>query len=258
MEAYTNFYLLQGYDDIDLQREYAGIIHDVSAHAFPRVAQFIANRNARKRIGFVLQTFTMVAIQKLFTGWMALLDKNTFESHAVYVSDSSELDVSEISEAGEFIHHGWTSTGQTAQSIYEMDFDAYLPRRCHVAAYTNARGTASLAGSVRNLGTSSDRIRNIDHFLTSDLMEPDNGNVHYTENLVRLRTCLFHMRDRTLEMQPFPNLSSGILKHQHTYARNRCLNYCHNSIRFLQKLPRQPAIVASGSSKPDTATPTSF
>ena len=53
---------------------------------------------------------------------MALLDKNTF-SHAVYVGDSSELDVSEISEAGEFIHHGWTSTGQTAQSIYEMDFD---------------------------------------------------------------------------------------------------------------------------------------
>ena len=50
--------------------------------------------------------------------------------------------------------------------------------------------------------------------------------------LFGFRTCLFHMRDRTLEMQPFPNLSSGILKHQYTYARNRCLNYCHNSIRF--------------------------
>ena len=67
--------------------------------------------------------------------------------------------------------------------------------------------------------------------------------------LFGFQTCLFHMRDRTLEMQPFPNLSSGILKHPYTYARNRCSNYCRNSIAFLQKLPRQPAIATSGSSE---------
>ena len=190
LEAYTNFYLpYQGYDDIDLQREYAGIIHDVSAHAFPRVAQFIANRNARKRIGFVSSNLhNGHTIQKLFTGWMALLDKNTFESHAVYVGDSSELDVSEISEAGEFIHHGWTSTGQTAQSIYEMDFDALIyldvamsPRTQMLAAQRLSPVQCATWGHPTTTG-----FRNIDHFLTSDLMEPDNGNVHYTENLVRL------------------------------------------------------------------------
>ena len=70
-----------------------GIIHDVSAHAFPRVAQFIANRNARKRIGFVSSAnfHDGHPVQKLFSGWMALLDKNRIRNLYVHVGRDGRI-----------------------------------------------------------------------------------------------------------------------------------------------------------------------
>jgi len=190
LDSYTNFYLpYQGFDDLDLQKKYGGMVRDVTSQAFPRVAQFVGRRSERKKVGFVSANIhDGHTIQKLFTGWMALLDRATFETQAIYVGDSTELETTEISQASEIIHRGWASSEQTAQSIYEMGLDAlvYLdvgmsPRTQMLAAQRLAPVQCATWGHPITTG-----YQNIDHFLTSDLMEPEGGDSHYTENLVRL------------------------------------------------------------------------
>jgi predicted O-linked N-acetylglucosamine transferase (SPINDLY family) len=201
----TNFYLsYQGKNDCSIQKQYGEYVHALMQKARPQWCQPI-ERNlvtaSRKiRVGYVSSRLDNLGI--LYLGWLKYSNKNRFE---VYVYDiQSETQNSNLSAIKSYfkfysdqffslsINSDWDEVCQkitTAQLdilIFPdlgldptLNFLSYLrlaPVQCTTWAHPVTSGSPT-----------------IDYFLSSDFMEPANGDEHYSEKLIRLPNLGFSL-----------------------------------------------------------------
>ena len=187
----TNPFLLayHGRNDRQLQRLYGGILHRLAAaDAWPEAALPRPRAGERIRVGFVSAWLHLHSVAKTFGGWIEQLDRSRFQVFGYQLSDARDA----LSERIEAFCDGYARGVASARSWR----DRIVADAPHVLIYLDigmeqtaprlaARRLAALQcvtwGHPVTTGLPA-----IDAFLSSELMEPADGQDHYTETLVRL------------------------------------------------------------------------
>jgi protein O-GlcNAc transferase len=188
------FYLAyQGRSDRDLQARYGGFISAVMSALFPAWASppaVTAPRPGEKiRVGFLSPFFCYHSNWKIpLKGWLAGLDKSRFEIYGYHVDDK----IDEATELAEQLCHrfvrGRGALQTWAETIRADCLHVLVIPGIGLDAMTHRLGALRLAPVQATSWGHPDTtgLPTIDHYLSSELMEPANGDQHYTETLVRL------------------------------------------------------------------------
>jgi predicted O-linked N-acetylglucosamine transferase (SPINDLY family) len=180
----------QGQDDRALQAIYGSFACRVLAETEPP-ARLAARPgpDERIRLGIVSAFFCDHTLLKLFLeGWLTHLDRNRFHLtgfHTGRVADAQTVRCAGLCDA--FVH------GLPSAAAWQ---DAITGAAPHVLLYPEV-GIDPIAGRLAAMRLApvqcvawgqpeTTGMPTIDHFLSSALMEPPDGDVCYTENLVRL------------------------------------------------------------------------
>ncbi len=189
---WNNFYLAyQGRDDRELQAAFARFQRAILEPTLAQFYQPIAVRSRRGRrlkIGFVSQFFYHCTAGNYFKSWITKLDPKRFETGVYSLHNRPDAVTAEIeSAAARFRQKTFTFTG-LAQALRAEDFDVLIypelgmnPRVFTLASLRLAPLQCAGWGHPVTTGHA-----NVDVFFSSEAMEPDNGQQHYTEKLMTL------------------------------------------------------------------------
>ncbi len=180
----------QGYDDRALQSLYGSLVCRIMAELAPPVPLAAPPAPDEKvRVGIVSGFFLEHTIWKLLIcGWLARLDRQRFQVfgyHTGGMQDAATLRAAALCDKfvmGRRPGPAWRDAiGADAPHVLlypEIGMDAVATQ---LAAQRLAPTQCMAWGHPETSG-----MPTIDYFLSSDLMEPQNGQDHYTERLVRL------------------------------------------------------------------------
>jgi protein O-GlcNAc transferase len=180
----------QGEDDRALQETYGTFACRVLA-ASERPARLAARpaSGERIRLGIVSGFFCDHTLLKLFLeGWLTHLDRRRFEVIGFHTGRTIDAQTSRCADLCDRFVFGLPSAAAWREAIEsaaphvlvypEVGMDPIAGR---MAAMRLARVQCVAWGQPETTG-----LPTIDHFLSSELMEPPDGAAYYTENLVRL------------------------------------------------------------------------
>jgi predicted O-linked N-acetylglucosamine transferase (SPINDLY family) len=210
IQVATNFYLgYQGENDLEIQKKYGNYIYKITSFTYPQYCVPILlsqNLHQRKiRIGYISSHFQ--GLGELYLGWVKYSNKNNFENYIYDISGYNEnlkkksLDLTEkfreYSDNMQFFS-GNVDSICTALKIDKLDILIFT--EIGLDPIVNLLSCLHLApiqcttwGQPTTSGSPS-----IDYFLSSDLMEADNGEEHYSEKLVRLPNLGFSIESRIM------------------------------------------------------------
>ncbi|TAN57394.1 MAG: tetratricopeptide repeat protein [Rhodospirillales bacterium] len=191
----TNFELAyQGQDDKPLQLSYGRLVQRVMTAWLPDLAEppgpvpFAFREDKRIRIGFASSFFTSHTIGLLFAGWIRHLDRKRFVVHSYLTNSKPDVSTKVLAGMCDVFRDLSGDLAEAARLIRADKLDALIypdigmdPRSQALAALKLAPMQMTSWGHPVTSGLPS-----IDYFLTSDLMEPDEGDKFYSERLVRL------------------------------------------------------------------------
>lgn len=189
--SHQPYYLAyQARNDRDLQARYGGLICALAAEKYG-TAQIAspASANERIRVGIVSGFFRMHSNWKMrIGGWLNQLDRRRFEIFGYHTAAASDANTKIAVGLCQRFVQGPLSIERWRQIILadaphvliypEIGMDMVVPV---LAAQRLAPIQCSSWGHPETSG-----FPTIDYFLSSALMEPANGDDHYTERLVRL------------------------------------------------------------------------
>lgn len=189
----TTFLLpYQGKNDRDLQRVYGAWLCRVMAAHLPQFADpeaMPAPASGEKlRIGFVCAHFSHHSVWKIITrGWLTHLDRSRFLLFCYYTGDICDAATEEARRLADCFVRG-TDGVAMAETISHHQPHLLIypglgmdPHTIRLAALRLAPVQCVAWGHPNTTG-----LPTMDYFLSSDLMEPPDGDQHYTESLVRL------------------------------------------------------------------------
>jgi predicted O-linked N-acetylglucosamine transferase (SPINDLY family) len=200
---YSHFYLAyQGKDDLDIQIQYANYAKSIVSKAYPnwsnlsnfspaRIRNF-TEKSRKIKIAFVSRRLNTLGM--LYLGWVKNFDQDRFD---IFIYEVSGVPKSRITQRVDLIN-------EFEASAKKMMF---LPNKIEAMALALEEDSPDiivlpeiidpeiiLLASLRLAPVQctswahplTTGIATVDYFLSSHLMEPENGNRHYSEKLVRL------------------------------------------------------------------------
>lgn len=194
----TNFFLgYQGKNDLEIQKQYANYVHLIMNKIYPQWCQSISIEQPyyqRKiRIGYVSCRLHNLGI--LYLGWLKYLDNSKFETYVYDVSGNDKNIKNERlkfrDEFKIYSNHMQFITGEIdeiASSIVADHLDILIFPEIGLDSKINLLSCLRLAPIQCTTWAHpiTSGSPTIDYFLSSELMEPENGEKHYSEKLVRL------------------------------------------------------------------------
>ncbi|MCF2970577.1 glycosyltransferase [Synechococcus sp. Nb3U1] len=195
----TNHYLqYQGYSDIELQQQYADFIQKIVVANSLRWSYSVPLQSSQPgdplRIGFVSDSMRACSYSRLSLGWVKYLnrhllpDQKRFRVYAYHLDSKTDFMTELYRQYADVFRHIPTGLESVVQQFAEdrLDVLVYLeiglsPLILQLASLRLAPVQCSTWAHPVTSGLST-----IDYFLSSDLMEPENGQDHYREQLVRL------------------------------------------------------------------------
>ena len=193
---WSNFLLAyQGRDDRALQSRYAGLVARAIDRSAPEWRTPLPERSARGtrvRVGFASAFFVDGTVGQYFRRWITGLDRSRFEVFVYHLTSRYDALTAELVERADVARFPLRETDPSIARIGAMirddDLDVLIypelgmDARCMVlAALRLARTQCAAWGHPVTSGHPT-----IDHFFTAGAMEPEDGDAHYTEHLVRL------------------------------------------------------------------------
>ena len=188
----VNFYIgYQGQNDLDLQRDYAGLVNRAARLCFPQWSDQLPHielgHGERIRIGYISAHLRSHSVAKLFIGWLEEHDRDRFEIFAYHNGEKVDDMTHRVRSSVEHFRHCPGQLEPLCRSVRADDL--------HVAVYLDVRHRRMSVMSSLQLApiqcvtwaypqTSGNTA--IDYFLSSDSMEPPDGDQHYSEKLIRL------------------------------------------------------------------------
>lgn len=147
------------------------------------------SHQGRIRVGFVSCELRRHTITRYFSGWIAGLDAQRFDVQLWHLGAVADEATDGIRAGASAFHHlPEASVPELAQSIRDAQLDVlvYLDvgmdsRPQMLAALRLAPVQCAAYGHPVSTG-----LRNVDWFLSGDVMEPTNAQEHYRERLLRL------------------------------------------------------------------------
>ncbi|MGE5659841.1 MAG: tetratricopeptide repeat protein [Actinomycetota bacterium] len=190
---YQNFLLqYQGKNDLELQKEYGQLVHRIMAANYP---QWVLPRsmptlkpNEKIRIGYVSHGMRGNGVGKLFLGWLRNCDHDKFEVFCYHINSEQDALTEKFRTYSDVFH-------QIADDL-EAVCKQILSDRLHIVVFVEigmhpqmVQMAAMRLAPVQCatwLHPVTSGMPTIDYFLSSDAMEPEKAEEHYSEQLIRL------------------------------------------------------------------------
>ncbi|MBD2384163.1 O-linked N-acetylglucosamine transferase, SPINDLY family protein [Cylindrospermum sp. FACHB-282] len=189
----TNFYLsYQAQNDIDLQRQYGKLVHEIMTANFPQwVVPLSMPRlkdNQKIRIGYASNYLHSYSGTLWLTGWLRYCDRQNFEIYCYYTGNEPDAVTQEFQNYSDVFHHIPYNLSAACEQIIADKLHILVfpeigmnPQTMQMAGLRLAPVQCVAWGHPVTTG-----LPTIDYFLSSELMEAENAQEHYSEKLIRL------------------------------------------------------------------------
>ena len=206
----TNFYLhYQGRDVLELQQHYAHLIERITQKIYQ---EFHKERKKNissqyMKIGFVSSFFRNHTVSKLFKNWTLKLDQKYFKRFVYYGDNKFDHITNDIKQHVDlFFSH--TDVGQLINQIFQDNLDVliYLDigMRPKIQILSSLRLAPIQCNTYGHPVTSG--FKNIDYYFSSELMESQNSQKHYSEKLITLPGLGINYDSPNLSIIKKPNI----------------------------------------------------
>jgi tetratricopeptide (TPR) repeat protein len=187
------FLAYQGLNDRDLQQIYGETICQLMASRYPQWSQPIVlsplKPNEKIRVGVFSGFFYNHSVWKIpVKGWVQNLDRNKFELFGYYTDSRRDRETVIAERAFDKFIQGSFPVERWCETIAQDKLHVLIFPEFGMDPTTVQLGCLRLAPiQITSWGhPDTSGMPTIDHYLSSDLMEPDKAQEHYTEKLVRL------------------------------------------------------------------------
>lgn len=210
----ANFYLAyQGLDDRPLQEQIGRMFQQ--AYPWKQVAHI---RNVKPRIGFFSTYFKPGhTITKLYAGLLEQLSRQSFE---IFIYTHRLLQELPIQAAHEIQNFETDKLPPMMAAIAQDELDVlfYPDIGMEPISYFLAFNRLAPVQCVGWGHPDTTGIPSVDYFVSSKLLEPENAQQFYTENLVLLDTLPTFYQRPTLGGNPLSRTDFGLSEHEHLYV----------------------------------------
>ncbi|MEM9922279.1 MAG: tetratricopeptide repeat protein [Cyanobacteria bacterium P01_D01_bin.50] len=189
----TNFYLqYQGKNDVELQKQYGQFLHEVMAANYPQWVKPLSiesvNSNEKIRIGYVSNCMQGHTVGKLMLGWLRNRNSKDFETYCYYIDRKVDNLTQQFRLYSNYFHHIPEDFEGLCKQIFDdkphilvfLDIGMH-PQMSQTAALRLAPVQCTTWGHPITSG-----IPTMDYFISSELMEPENFQEHYSEKVICL------------------------------------------------------------------------
>lgn len=188
---WTNFYLAyQAHNVIKSQCIYGNLIHTIMAANYPEWIKplSIPPVEDKIRVGYVSHYLHSYSGTLWLTGWLKYYNREKFEVYCYYTGNSPDLITQQFQQYSNVFHHIPHNLTAVCQQIMDDKLHILVypeigmdPATLQMAALRLASIQCTAWGHPVTTGLST-----IDYFLSSELMEAENAQQHYSETLVKL------------------------------------------------------------------------
>lgn len=168
---------------------FIGALHQHAQRALPHLTEPIVKPRApgKFRLGFVSYRIKEFNGTRWSLGWLRNLTPD-IEKYLINLAQEEDATSSQFRRNADYYFHVPLPVSQAAGFIRSLDLDALIFTDIGMDGHTIQLSLLRLARVQLNAWghpvTSGSPT--IDYYLSSELMEPENGDEHYTEKLVRL------------------------------------------------------------------------
>jgi predicted O-linked N-acetylglucosamine transferase (SPINDLY family) len=223
-----------GYDTKELQFKYGSWICSVMAAKFPQFILSLPPRSSTGKIklGIISNYFHSHSNWKIpIRGWLEKLDRQQFSLHCFHTGDISDRET----ESARLLTDSFkqcNNIDELASDIYGQNFDVLIYPGIGMDTVTLKLAALRLApvqcASWGHPVTTG--MPTMDYYISSDLMEPPDGDAHYTEKLIRLPNLSVWYEPAEQAVDVSPNLViSGLEQHAVMFL---C---CQNLLKYLPR-----------------------
>ncbi len=189
---FNNFFLAyQGRDDRELQRQFAQFVEQLLQPRVPQLYEPLHPQpcvGRRIRVGFASGFFFHCTVGHYFESWVNGLDRTQFEIFVYYTNRSRDFVTDGIAAHSDHFLHNALPVSGLAQRIRDDKLDILVYPELGMDGMMFPLASMRLA-PVQCCGWGhpvTTGHRNMDYFLSCQLMEPADAEEHYSEQLVRL------------------------------------------------------------------------
>ena len=182
----------QGKNDVDLQRTYGTMMHQLMANRYPQWCKPLARRSKTSqkiRLGFVSGFFHHHSVWKIpLQGWLENIDRSEFELFGYYTGSIRDRQTVRAAKTFDRFEHHHYDLDRWAEKIAGDELDVLIFPEFGMNSMAIKLGCLRLAPvQITSWGhPNTSGLPTIDYYLSSDLMEPENAGEYYSEKLVRL------------------------------------------------------------------------
>lgn len=211
------FLAYQGLNDRDLQQVYGQMICQIMSSRYPQRAQSlplpVLAPNEKVRVGFVSGCFYRHSVWKIpLKGWVENLDRNRFELFGYHTGCKRDEETDRASQSFSKFIQGIRSIEQWIEIISQDKLHILIfpelgmePITLKLSCLKLAPIQATSWGHPETSG-----MPTIDYHLSSDLMEPENAQKHYTERLVKLPNLGIHYTPLDIPLKKLNKTDIGL------------------------------------------------
>ncbi len=165
------------------------LVCDLGETWSPSAPALVTPRHERLRLGVATAFFWRHSVWKVPTrGWLKMLDRTRFEVVGYHLSPRTDSETERAKTLCDRFRAGEKDLGGWARQIAEDQLDCLLYPEIGMDRPTillAAMRLAPLQATTWGHPVTSG-LRSIDWYFSSDLMEPPDGDDHYSEKLIRL------------------------------------------------------------------------
>ncbi len=191
--SFTNFYLAyQAHNVVESQSKYANLVHQVMVANYSQWVQPQSMppllENGKIRVGYISSYLHSYSGTLWLTGWLRYCNHQQFEIYCYYTGNDPDPITEQFRQYSDRFRHIPHNLEGVCQQIIddklhilvfpEIGMDAPT---IQIAALRLAPVQCSAWGHPVTSG-----LPTIDYFISSELMEPENAQLHYSETLIKL------------------------------------------------------------------------
>jgi protein O-GlcNAc transferase len=190
----TNFYLpYQGKGGIDIQKKYGDLVHRIVSATYPKFSNRSTCRlrlnKDRIRVGYISAYCEWQTVGKLFLGWLEHHDSRKFETYVYHLGREMDFLSSKFeASCTKFVHFSDANFVEACERIQadQLDILVFLEIGMHLVTTKIAALRLAPIQCVAWGHPVSSGLPTVDYFISNEMMEPPDGDNHYSEVLVKL------------------------------------------------------------------------